>query len=336
MNKADGENKGIKDNKKLRFRVAEVGVLLFLATLAILYDRFARQITIPELVILTIAVIILWLLAAFSAAWFYSRPRDLLNDLRGAIDLYGEKGNRLQFELKTILSGVLEKQPYVDDEMLSIIESNASNIWVISTDLVNDVTPGKIREAVEANLKSGKQYTYFVPSQTNPNFPDAALHEKAYKKWDVYLAHRDQVRFIHLPDDTLFLFREVIIYNPLTDPNKDESSAPKGFTYFETATKESAINKPNSLMKIPTSYLQFLKGQLNRYSEGTGLDSDIERLIPELRNRLATADLGYLANLFGQRRIDDRPAFKQFLDNVRQRDGDAATILEKVLSRYLD
>jgi hypothetical protein len=332
MNKIEGKNKGTKGSKRPGFRIAEIGVLLFLATLAILYDRFARQITIPELVILTIAVIILWLLAAFSAAWFYSRPRDMLNDLRGAIDLYGEKGDRLQFELKTILGGALEKQPYVDDEMLSIIESNASNIWVISTDLRNDVNPGKIREAVEANLKSGKQYTYFVPSQTNPNFPDAVLHEKAFKKWDVYLAHRDQVRFIHLPDDTLFLFREVIIYNPLTDPNnKDDSTTPKGFTYFETAT-----DTPDKLMKIPNSYLQFLKGQLNRYSEGTGLDSDIERLIPELRNRLATADLGYLASLFGQRRIEDRQAFKQFLDTVRERDSDAATILEKVLGRYLE
>src|ERR1051326_5765391 len=334
MNKPESENKGTNDTKLRGFKIPraiEVAVLLTLGTLAILYDRLVKQFTTPELIILAIGIIALWLLTAASAAWFYSRPREVLYDLKGAIDQYQEKGNRLlnqyeekgnrlQFELKTILGGALEKQPYVDDEMLSIIESNASNIWVISTDLKNDVTPGKIRDAVEDNLKSGKQYMYFVPSQTNVNFPDAALNEKAYKKWDVYLAHRDQVRFIHLPDDTLFLFREVIIYNPLTDPNKADSAPPKGFTYFETGT-----NTQDRLMKIPDSYLEFLKGQLNRYSDGTGLNSDIERLLPDLRNRLSTEDLGYLAKLFGQGRIEDRQAFKQFLDNVRQRDSDAAT-----------
>jgi len=328
MNKPDGESKGIK---RFIIKALEVGAPVAAATFAIFYDRVVKPFTTEQLITLIIAIIVLAIVTSAAAGWFYSQPRDLLNDLKRSIDQYGREGDQLQFELKTILGTALESQPYVDEDALSIIESNASNIWVISTDLRNDVTPGRIREAVEANLKNGKQYTYFVPSQTNPNFPDAPLNERAYKKWEIYLAYRDRVRFIHLPDDTLFLFQEIIIYNPMTDPNKNESSAPKGFTYFETSP-----DSRDRLMRIPDGYLQFLKGQLNRFSEGTGLDSDLERLIPELRNRLATADLGYLASLFGQRRIEDRQEFKKFLASVGQRDRDAATILEKALGRYVE
>jgi hypothetical protein len=127
------------------------------------------------------------------------------------------------------------------------------------------------------------------------------------------------------------LFREVVIYNPLTNPNKDEATTPKGFTYFETAT-----DTRDRLMKIPDSYLQFLKGQLHRYSEDIGLNSEIERIIPELRNRLAEADFGYLGRLIGQRRIEDRQEYRKFLESVRQRDVDVAAILEKVLGRYVE
>jgi hypothetical protein len=331
MNKTGGERKGTSDSKRSSFRVVEVAVLFILASLALLYERFATQITVPELIILTIAVIFLWLLAAISAAWFFSQPRELLNDLRHAIDLYGKEGELLHFELRATLREALERQPYVDEDMLSIIEANANNIWVVSTDLRNDITPGKIRDSVEANLTSGKHYTYFVPSPTNPNFPDAASNERSYKAWRVYTDHRDQIRFIHLPDDTLFLFREVVIYNPLANPNSEEATTPKGFTYFETAT-----DARDRLMKIPDSYLQFLKGQLHRYSEDIGLNSEIERLIPELRNRLASPDFGYLGSLIGQRRIEDRQEFKKFLASVRQRDVDASNLLEKVLGRYIE
>src|SRR5205085_693506 len=145
-----------------------------------------------------------------------------LNDLRSASELYAKQGDRLQFELRATLTGALEKQPYVDDDMLSIIEANASNIWVITTDLRNDVTPGKIRESVEANLTGGKHYMYFLPSPRTSNFNDAPTNERAYRAWRVYAEHRDQIRFIHLPDDTLFLFREVVIYNPFPNPNSTE------------------------------------------------------------------------------------------------------------------
>ena len=332
MNNGDAKHEDA-DNIKRRwgFRVVEVTVLLTLTTLAILYDRSAKVLSVKELAILTFGVIVLWLLVAFSAAWFFSRPRDLLNHLQQAINVTEHNGKQLHFELRTTLREALERQPYVDEDMLSIIEANANNIWVITTDLRNDITPGHIRESVEANLKSGKHYTYFVPSSTNPNFPDAASNERSFKGWQVYVDHKDQIRFIHLPDDTLFLFREVVIYNPLTNPNNDEATTPKGFTYFETGS-----DARDRLMKIPDSYLQFLRGQLHRYSEDIGLTSEIERLIAELRDRLEPLDLGFLASFIGRRRIEDRVEFNKFVARVRTRDEVAAALLDKVLRRYIE
>lgn len=329
MNEMNGEIKGTRDTLRNRVRALEIAAPLLLATLAILYDRFVKQFSIQQLVVLTISVIAVWLLAAVSAAWFYSRPRDLLNDLRRALDRYQKQGDQLSFELKATLREALASQPYVSEDVLSIIESDATNIWVISTDLRNDVTPGKIRESVESNLKSGKKYIYFLPSPTNPNFPDAASNEHSFRTSQMYFDHRDQIRIIHLPDNTLFLFREVVVYNPLPDPNNKVATVPKGFTYFES-------NSGDQLVKIPDSYLQFLKGQLHRYAEDIGLQSEIEKLIPELRNRLVEADFGYLGKLIGQRRIEARQEFKQFLASVRQRDPDAATTLENVLGRYVE
>jgi hypothetical protein len=331
MSEKDGKSKDSKASSTAISKFVEVGLICCSLTLVYLYHKYAEQLTIAKLAELTVAVIVLWLLASSSAAWFYSRPRDLLNDLRQTIELHEEQGARLRFELQTTLREALEKQPYVDDDMLSIIESNASNIWVITTDLRNDVTPGKIRESVEANLSSGKHYMYFVPSPTNPNFPDASSNERAFKSWHVYVDHRDQIRFIHLPDDTLFLFREVVIYNPFPNPNSTEATTAKGFTYFETAT-----DLRDRLMKIPDSYLQFLKGQLHRYAEDIGLQAEIERLIPELRSRLLREDFGYLGGLIGQRRIEDRQEFKTFLDGLRRRDPDAANLLGRILERYID
>src|SRR5262249_12365665 len=129
----------------------------------------------------------------------------------------------------------------------------------------------------------------------------------------------------------LFLFKEVVVYNPLPTVENTELATPKGFTYFETA-----MDKRDRLMKIPDDYLRFLKTQLNRYADDIGLNAEIERLIPELRDRLARENVGYLGGLFGQGRIRDRSEFETFLLSVRQRDADAAKLLEKVLSRYIE
>jgi hypothetical protein len=331
MNEMDGKNRDTKAASRPSSKAAEVGLLCLLITMSALYHRFAEHLTIREVVEITGAVIVLWVLGASSAAWFFSRPRDLLNDMRHMIDQYEAQGTRLGFELRATLREALEKQPYVDDDMLSIIESNASNIWVITTDLRNDVTKGSIRDSVEANLRSGKHYIYFLPSRTNPDFHDAATNEGAFRKWDVYAAHRDQIRFIHLPPDTLFLFREVVIYNPFPNPNSTEVTTAKGFTYFETAT-----DTRDRLMKIPDSYLGFLKAQLHSYAENIGLQAEIERLIPELRDRLVQEDFGFLGGLIGRRSIEDSHGFKAFLDSVRSRDPNAATQLERILTRYLE
>jgi hypothetical protein len=330
MSEKQSGGKETRASKWHTVHTVELTAFVILIVFGVLAHKVWDIFTYQQIAILAVSVIVILVMVSISASWFFARPRDLLNNLRDAINDYEEHGKQLEFELRTTLRQVLEKQPYVDEDMLSIIEAEASNIWVITTDLSNDVRPGRIKESVEANLKSGKQYTYFVPSPANPNFPDAASNESAYRKWSVYIEHREQVRFIHLPNDTLFLFKEVVVYNPFPNPNRDDKVTPKGFTYFETGT-----DKRDRLMKIPDSYLDFLKGQLHRYSEAIGINAEIERLVPDLKGRLSRADLGYLGSLIGQKRIEGRE-FAQFLASLSAHDPDAAMAVEKVLERYVE
>ena len=213
-----------------------------------------------------------------------------------------------------------------------MIEKEVQDVWVVTTDLKNDVTPGKIRNSVVKNLEDGKSYTYFVPARKNPNFSDAGKNEEGYKRCKIYKKHVAQIRFIRLPDDTLFLFREVVIYNPIIDPNMSgDKVGATGFTYFDTEP-----GSRDGLMRIPDGYLYFLLGQLDRYKSDIGLRTELERLIEEVRGRLCDEDLRYLVNQFGKRSIENKTAHRRFVESVGERDADLAARLDRSLQPYVE
>jgi len=302
-----------------------------MVTVAVIYDKIGERFTVPELVLFGLAAVMAIAIINAAAAWFYARPREILDAIKLSIGELGREGSRLHYELRTTLTEALERQPYVSEDMLALIEERADGIWVVSTDLRNDIRPGKIRASVEENLKKGKNYTYFIPSPTNPNFPDAGQNERAYKDWTVYKERSAQIKFVHLPDDTLFLFREVVIYNPIADANAQDEKITKGFTYFDT-TQDSR----DRLMKVPDTYLHFLRGQLHRYSDDVGLVTEIERLLKELKGRLSDSNVLYLANLMSEGRIQGRNEFLKLIEGVRERDAYAAEKLLNALKKYID
>src|ERR1051325_931438 len=297
-----------------------------------IYHTYAEKLTRPQLLLVAPLTIVLCLLTIGAAAWVWSRPRDIVRDLRNTISSFERDRDVFNAELKAALRDFLHNQPVVSEEVLALIEKDAHDIWVVTTDLKNDVNPGKIRDSVENNLISGKSYTYFIPSPKNPNFPEAAQNEQGYKRWSIYEAHRSQIRFIHLPDDTLFLFREVVVYNPIVDPNiAHEKAIPIGFTYFDVTA-----GARDRLMRVPPEYLSFLIGQLNRYRADIGLKTELERLIEDLKPLLDQQERLYLFDLFGSRLIEDRAGHRNFIEKIRQRDSALALTLEKSLSPYLE
>ena len=88
-------------------------------------------------------------------------------------------------------------------------------------------------------------------------------------------------------------------------------------------------------MQIPETYLEFLKGQLYRYTQDIGLMTEVERLFKELEGRLEKDDIVYLAKLIGKRNIEDSTQFIGVVESVRNRDSAAADLLSNTLSRYV-
>jgi len=312
--------------------LAELVAAMLLLIGVALYHKYAAELPTSQLIIAGICTIALVAVVVAAAAWIWSRPREVLREFKSTITAIEHDRNEFNAELKAALRDFLHNQPFVSEEVLALIEKDAHDIWVVTTYLKNDVNPGKLRDSVENNLTSGKSYSYFLPSPKNPNFSEAAQNEQGFKRWSIYEAHRSQIRFIHLPDDTLFLFREVVIYNPIVNPNvPHEKAIPVGFTYFDTT-----VGSRDRLMKVPEGYLSFLIGQLNRYRGDIGLRTELERLIEDLRPHLGSDELLYLAKLFGERSIEDRTAHRQFINNVRQRNESLASTLEKSLGPYVE
>lgn len=342
-----------------KFRlIFEVLIMAMLIVGSVIYGQVSNYGSYHDLIVLGIVVTLITIIIAFSTSWFYAQPKDAIHELKNIIESlrsdsdnsknlainelkdesiellkgYEDKTKLLHQKIDSTLSDFVESQPFVDEDMLSVIEENAAAVWVVSTDLSNDVNPGRIRDSVEKNLREGKHYTYFIPSPGNASFSDAQEHERTYKSWSVYLQHKEQVNFIHLPEDTLFLFKEIVIYNPLINPDKaDSTNKPKGFTYFDTSP-----NDRDRLMKIPESFLHFIRSQLNRYFQDTGLTFEIQTLIPEIKSSLSHESIGYLASLFGESRVKDIEKYDKFLRKVKETNPDIGNIIEKRLSKYIE
>ena len=58
---------------------------------------------------------------------------------------------------------LIQQQRFIDQSILSVIEGEAQNIWVITTKLQNELNDFELQKAVERNLEQGKHYTYFLP-----------------------------------------------------------------------------------------------------------------------------------------------------------------------------
>ncbi len=104
-----------------------------------------------------------------------------------------------------------EGRVVIDNQLLKFIEKEASKIWVVTKTLENDVLDENISESVLENLKaSNKQYCYFIP---DPDInPTVRRNKRTYEK--IYNDYLDKVNFVYLPDHTLFMFDEIVIYNP--------------------------------------------------------------------------------------------------------------------------
>ena len=103
----------------------------------------------------------------------------------------------------------------INENTLTIWESAAKSIWIITLDLSNDIgiesdnkTDKKIVDVVNSNLKQGKKYIYFVPDTNKIN---GAIKE--FKKIHSGCFKKGQVKFCIIPKNQFHFINEIVLYD---------------------------------------------------------------------------------------------------------------------------
>jgi hypothetical protein len=103
----------------------------------------------------------------------------------------------------------------INEQTLSIIEKNSQNIWVITNDLANDIgisndhnIDSKIIKIVKENLKSKKNYIYFLP---NTKLINGRINEFINIHGDSF--EEGQVKVCLVPYDQFHFVSEIVLYD---------------------------------------------------------------------------------------------------------------------------
>lgn len=100
----------------------------------------------------------------------------------------------------------------LDTDQLAEYETNADadEIWLLSSDLLEDLVGGPFQSIVKNKTASGTKYIYFVPD--TPELRARITVIKSSHK------HNDRIKVVLLPDKFFFLVPklDIVIYNPLT------------------------------------------------------------------------------------------------------------------------
>jgi len=142
---------------------------------------------------------------------------------------------------------------YTIDHVSGTYEKSARKIWVATMTLDLDVNDSSIINAVKNNYSQGKEYKYFIPD----NY-ECRANEEMYNK--IYNNYMDQFEIIYIPEESINLFEEIVIY--------DYDTIKKvGFTLVTTETDKLYIKLRKDILQkkidILSSFFQH-KGDIMR------------------------------------------------------------------------
>jgi len=302
-----------------------VGFLLILTT-SFVFNCIQDQTTYGELALLALFSILLYSLLLTLYTWFYSKPYLTFEKQKNEYE-------KLHLKIKATVDKLIHKQRFIDQNILSIIEGEAQNIWVITTKLANELNDISLQNAVRKNLAQGKHYTYFLPHPENLHFAYVKRNLENFKKLDIYKQYKSQIEIIHLPLDTQFLLEEVVIYNPEQEENRnEETKGINGFTYYES--KDEEIDTLH--MKIEGFLLTFLRDRLYEYLSNYGLKYAVQRILTEFAKFISDSDKLFLANLLPQRKII-KSDYNNFIESLNSNplSKNIAKDIHEILNNYI-
>jgi hypothetical protein len=317
-----------------------VGFSFILAT-ALVWRTVKDKLSVAELGVAILASILLYVLLVSLWTWYHMKPKETLAENRRAYeDLYRTIRNGYEeqyLKIKATVDKLIQKQRFIDQSILNVIESEADEIWVITTKLANELANMDLQRAVAKNLSEGKRYIYFLPDPTDVHFGRIDRNLTAFKQLDLYKNYKGQVEFIRLPLDTQFLLDEVVIYNPdKPEMPHDPAHGINGFTYYESNDDPDAEGPLH--MKIEGHLLGFLSERLSIVLRNTGLKAAAERVLTEFEDSLGDADKLYLVGLLSRRTIANKDAYADFMRGVAVRTGSdrGPKFIDQLLSKYVE
>ncbi|MGA3136211.1 MAG: hypothetical protein ABSC88_09485 [Terracidiphilus sp.] len=136
---------------------------------------------------------------------------------------------------------------------------NADEIWLLSSDLLDDSEGGPFEGVVSANLAKGTRYVYFVPD----------VHEVRARVEILKSTHKNnaKLRFVYLPDSFFFLVPklDIAIYNPLSHDKGGRNAFiglpdPVGTSHYHARASIDFVDRLVGVL-------------LNQYKEKTDSDS---------------------------------------------------------------
>jgi hypothetical protein len=131
----------------------------------------------------------------------------------------------------------------LDAQQLASYERNvpAKEIWLITSDLLDDSQGGLFMDVVRKNLQRGIRYVYFFPRTPENNSRADSI--RATQK-------SDALKYVFLPDDFFFLVPklDIVIYNPRADGGLSKSAfmgipAPGESSHYHAAVSLDFIDK---------------------------------------------------------------------------------------------
>lgn len=320
----NSENEGKAVNLREHL-VPVIGFVLVLIS-QIVWQMIGQDVAMEKVVRVGVFSVLLYTLLLSIYTWFYSKPHQLIKKQKFDFDEFITK-------IDASVNKLIQKQRFIDQATLDLIEKQADNIWVVTTNMASEITKKSLQLSVEENLRKNKKYTYFLPHPANTYFEDVDRNLKKFKALPLYQEYKSNIRIIRLPIETQFLLEEVVIYNPDEEENfEDNTKGLNGFTFYES--KEEGEDSLH--MKIEGGMLKSLRNRLNKYLEVNALRVAAEQVLTEFADKIEDDDKPYVANLMAKTEIIDIKGYDEFMLSLRGKEVSKHYVddIDRILGQY--
>lgn len=179
----------------------EYGLLTLVLTALTIGLQVVFSFIIPKLGNVTFIISLLFILSLVAIiSYFFQRP--LINKLDYEFQSLG-------LSLKSGTINWLVRTKELAELETSFSKKEVDEIWLVTSDLLDDALEGPFFEVVQRNLKKKIRHVYFAPKTPEIEGRYAAIANKH--------GNSEYLNIIYLPTDFFFLVTnlDIVVYNPL-------------------------------------------------------------------------------------------------------------------------